>query len=139
MSANVLLNLLNELGKRDKMRDLSSILSFFRNKFNKFNNTRARMLDAIKITLKSNFCCKNIIICKPLVVCRFYCMALFHSQTRRHMTCMINVVYLTALLSLWGLYDVVSYDVESMVKLPMELVIITKLKINQGINWYLEY
>ena len=30
MSAHILLNLLNELGKRDKMRDLSSILSLFR-------------------------------------------------------------------------------------------------------------
>ena len=45
MSAYVLLNLLNELGKRDKMRGLPSILSLFRNEFNKFNNTRARMLD----------------------------------------------------------------------------------------------
>ena len=47
MSANVLLNLLNELGKRDKMRGLPSILSLFRNEFNKFNNTRTRMLDSI--------------------------------------------------------------------------------------------
>ena len=47
MSAHVLLNLLNELRKRDKMRGLPSILSFFRNEFNKFNNTRARMLDPI--------------------------------------------------------------------------------------------
>ena len=47
MSDHVLLNLLNELGKRDKMRGLSSILSLFPNKFNKFNNTRARMLDSI--------------------------------------------------------------------------------------------
>ena len=47
MSALVLLNLLNELGKRDKMRGLPSILSLFCNKFNKFNNTRARMLDSI--------------------------------------------------------------------------------------------
>ena len=29
MSPHVLLNLLNELGKRDKMRDLPSILSLF--------------------------------------------------------------------------------------------------------------
>ena len=41
MSAHVLLNLLNELGKRDKMRGLLSILSLVRNEFNKFNNTRA--------------------------------------------------------------------------------------------------
>ena len=47
MSVHVLLNLLNELGKRDKMRGLSSILSLFCNEFNKFNNTRARMLDSI--------------------------------------------------------------------------------------------
>ena len=47
MRAHVLLNLLNELGKIDKMRGLPSILSFFRNEFNKFNNTRARMLDSI--------------------------------------------------------------------------------------------
>ena len=47
MSAHILLNLLNELGKRDKMRGLQSILSLFRNEFNKFNNTRARMLDSI--------------------------------------------------------------------------------------------
>ena len=36
MSAHVLLNLLNELRKRDKMRGLSSILSLFCNKFKKF-------------------------------------------------------------------------------------------------------
>ena len=47
MSVHVLLNLLNELGKRDKMRGLPSILSLFRNEFNKFNNTRARILDSI--------------------------------------------------------------------------------------------
>ena len=47
MSAHVLLNLLNELGKRDKMRGLPSILSLFRNVFNEFNKTRARMLDSI--------------------------------------------------------------------------------------------
>ena len=47
MSAHVLLNLFNKLGKRDKMRGLPSILSLFRNKFNKFSDTRARMLDSI--------------------------------------------------------------------------------------------
>ena len=49
MSAHVLLNLLNELGKRD-------------NEFNKFNNTRARMLDSIYHMIKSHFCRKNVII-----------------------------------------------------------------------------
>ena len=47
MSAHVLLNLLNKLRKRDKMRGLPSILSLFVNEFNKFNNTGARMLDSI--------------------------------------------------------------------------------------------
>ena len=51
MSTHVLLNLLNDLGKRDKMRDLPSILSLFQ-----FNNTRARMLDSIfHMTLISLF------------------------------------------------------------------------------------
>ena len=47
MSAHVFFNLFNELRKRDKMRGLLSILSLFRNKFNKFNHTRVRMLDSI--------------------------------------------------------------------------------------------
>ena len=47
MSDHVLLTLLNEFGKRDKMRGLPSILSLFRNEFDIFNNTRARMLDSI--------------------------------------------------------------------------------------------
>ena len=47
MSAHVLLNLLIGLGKRDKMRGLPSILSLFRNEFNKFNNIRVRMSDSI--------------------------------------------------------------------------------------------
>ena len=53
MSAHVLLNLLNKLGKRDKMRGLPRILFLCLNEFNKFNNTRARMSDSIYLmTLK---------------------------------------------------------------------------------------
>ena len=37
MSAHILLNLLNKLGKRDKMLGLPSFLSLFRSEFNKFN------------------------------------------------------------------------------------------------------
>ena len=44
MSAHVLLDLLNKLRK---MRSLASVLSLFRNGFNIFNNTGARMLDSI--------------------------------------------------------------------------------------------
>ena len=47
MSAHLLMNLSNELGKIYKMRGLSIILSIFRNEFNKFNKTRARMVDYI--------------------------------------------------------------------------------------------
>ena len=47
MSAHVLLNLLNELGKRDKMRGLPSILSFFATSLINLIKQRARMLDSI--------------------------------------------------------------------------------------------
>ena len=65
MSAHVLLNLLNELGKRDKMRGLPSVLSLFCNEFNKFNKTSARMLDSIyhmTNTLKYHFWRKHVIL-----------------------------------------------------------------------------
>ena len=45
MSAHVLFNLMNELGKRDKLRGLPSVLSLFP------TSSRARLLD----TLKSHF------------------------------------------------------------------------------------
>ena len=49
MSDHILLNLLNELRKRDQTRGLSSILSFFF----ATNNARARMTDSIyRMTLK---------------------------------------------------------------------------------------
>ena len=74
MSAHVLLNLLSELG-RDKMRGLPSILSLFHNEFNKFNNTRARMIDSIyhmtlSSTLKSLFWRKLAVI---LSLCKQPC------------------------------------------------------------------
>ena len=47
MGAHALLNLLNEMGKRDKMRGLPSILSLFLYEFNKFINTVTRMLDSM--------------------------------------------------------------------------------------------
>ena len=68
MSAHVLLNLLNELGERDKVRGLPSILSLFCNEVNKFNNTGERILDSIyhydtKITLNRVFGVKTLRIC----------------------------------------------------------------------------
>ena len=65
MSAHVLLNLLNKLGKEIKCEACRAFYHFFRNEFNKFNNTRARMLDSIyhmTNTLESHFWRKNVII-----------------------------------------------------------------------------
>ena len=68
MSAHNVLDLLNDLGKRDKMLDLPSILAPFRNEFNKFTKTGARMLDSVYIydirsTLKSHFGVKILSFC----------------------------------------------------------------------------
>ena len=63
------------------MRGLSSHIIFFPNELNKFNNTKARMLNSkyqmILQVLKTRvfgmmptFILRNY-ICKPLVVCRF--------------------------------------------------------------------
>ena len=78
MSVHVLLNLFNELGESYKMRGLLSILSIFRNEFNKFNNTRARILDSIyhmTNTLKSHFWRKIVII---LSLCTQRCYGRHH-------------------------------------------------------------
>ena len=45
MSVRVLVNLLNELEKRDKMRGLSRLVAIMH-----FNNTRARMLNSIYLS-----------------------------------------------------------------------------------------
>ena len=60
VSAQLLLNLLNKVGKSVKMRGFPSILSFIHIEFNQFNNTGERMLVSIynvafKITSKSHF------------------------------------------------------------------------------------
>ena len=84
MSAHVLLNLLNELGKRDKMRGLPSILSLFRNEFNIFNNTKSTNVRFylsydMKNTLKSYFWRKNVII---LSLCTQRCYGR-HNNSRK--------------------------------------------------------
>ena len=43
MSAHILLNLLNELEKSDKIHGLQSILLLFHNKLNEFINTGAQI------------------------------------------------------------------------------------------------
>ena len=60
MSAHVLLNLLNELGKMKRPEALPSILSTFPDEFNKFNNTGARMQNMpLKSHVISEFCTKT--------------------------------------------------------------------------------
>ena len=55
----LLLDLLNELGGKDKMRGFAECLTAFPNECNKFNKTGARMQDSIyHLTLKSHFISK---------------------------------------------------------------------------------
>ena len=50
MSTHVLLNLIKELRKSEKIRGLPSIYVFFAT--NKFNNTKEQMLDSISYDFK---------------------------------------------------------------------------------------
>ena len=75
MSAHVLLNLLNELRKRDKMRGLPSILSLFATSLinsivQEHECFKFYLSYDIEITLKSHFWRKNIII---LSICTQRC------------------------------------------------------------------
>ena len=70
MSAHVLFNLLKKLRKSDTMQGLPSIY-LFHNKFNKFNNIGAQMLDSIyymtfKLPKDHIFGVKTSIICHLL-------------------------------------------------------------------------
>ena len=65
MSADELLNLLNELEEKIRCEALSSILLISPNKFNNFNNTGAQLQDSIlsynvKITYYSQFSHENV-------------------------------------------------------------------------------
>ena len=55
MSVYVLVSPLDQ-EKNGKMQGLPSILSLFRNRFYKFNNTGARMLDYIYHMMVKSFC-----------------------------------------------------------------------------------
>ena len=59
MSAHVLLNLSNELWKKDQTRGLQSILLLFTNNFDKFNSTGARILDFISYLAVKSMHIKN--------------------------------------------------------------------------------
>ena len=60
MGAYVLLNLSNESLKRDKVLDLLSILSLFRNEFNKSTNVRFYLSYDVKVISNSYFLRKNV-------------------------------------------------------------------------------
>ena len=107
MSAHVLLNLLNESGKEIKCEACRAFYLFYAisliNSIIQEHVVRFYLSYDIKISLKYHFCRRNVIffslctqrcygrhnvsqkIDKQLVFYRFYCMALFHSQARRHM------------------------------------------------------
>ena len=108
MSAHVLFISLNELGKRDKMRGLPSILTLFCNSFYRFNNTRARLLDSIyhmyiKNTLKSHFWRKNVII---LPLCTQRCDGR-HNVSRKSVNHSWFIDFIACVISL---PDATSYD-----------------------------
>ena len=76
MNAHVLLNLLNELVKSDKMRGLPSILSVFSIEFDRFNTTEARMLDSI-YHMSSKVIQNRILAWKHQGFAIFYSMLLY--------------------------------------------------------------
>ena len=72
MSVHTLLNLLNQLRKRDKMQGLTSILSLFWNMFKKFNNTGAQMFDSyyhrtLKLLKHHTFGVKMSSLCNTII------------------------------------------------------------------------
>ena len=70
MSVHVLLNLINELGKRDKMQGLPSILFFFRNEYVSINHYPQHVLRFYIISYLCNafvFCLKKQDVSKKAV------------------------------------------------------------------------
>ena len=72
MSAHVSLNLLNKLRRGDKMLGLPSISSLFRSDFNKFNKSRAQILDSIYHMTLSHFWRKKVIMYATLLLTSFH-------------------------------------------------------------------
>ena len=102
--------------KSDKIRVLPHILSLYRNKFNKFNNTGARISCDIKINIKSHFWGKRsyyfvIILAKYFIAfpkskthktTNSYCLFLLFVPLCPKSTAMVMAeqsVYLTTLFS----------------------------------------
>ena len=96
MSACVLLNLSNSSQKRDNILGKPHILSLFSTRL--INSiTQGILYMTLNLLKKAFFLEKvkdchlllsvkmDVIICEPQVVNQFYCMALYHSQTRHDM------------------------------------------------------
>ena len=99
MIPHVLLNLENMLGKSDQMRGLPSISLPFRKEFNKINNTKARIFDAIHHILWNRvFDVKNVIL--PYISNVF--MAVFTLFTKLRCKMLMHAVI--------SLPDATSYD-----------------------------
>ena len=89
MSAHVLLNLLNEYGKKIRCEALPSMLSVFPDEFNKFNNTRARMQDSIyHMTLKLHFISK---FWTKMARFRHYKTRRFYARQRVTLRCNLHI------------------------------------------------
>ena len=71
MLMNVLLNLLNKLGKGNKIQGLQSILLLFPIWFKNFNNTRARILVFFYPMMFKLFC-NHVCSVKPSRFCQIY-------------------------------------------------------------------
>ena len=116
------------------MRGLPSILSLFRNEFNKFNNTRARMLDSIyhmTNTLKSHFLLKNVMILSS-------CMQRSYGRNNVSRKS-INTSGLQILLhGVISLPDATSYDKQKLLaysKLPYRCMLGRKFKLSKILNF----
>ena len=84
MRALVLLNLLNESGKRDTRRGLPSILSLFRNELNEFNNACTN----VRFYLSNDFeifFCKRVFGMKTCRVCPKYATLKGHYFMSRYL------------------------------------------------------
>ena len=85
MNAHALLNLLNELRKRDKMRGLSSVLSLFRNMVDKFNDTGHECWIHMTLKLFRN----HILGVKTLRFCYYALLVTGSSSRCRGLVCSV--------------------------------------------------
>ena len=84
MSAHVLFACIKRVGESDNKRGLPSMLSLFRNEFDKFNCIRARMLDYF-YDMTLNLLRNGVLCVTALIFCHIYTTLLrpsLHSVTK---------------------------------------------------------